>query len=327
MAYQVNEIFESIQGEGTQAGRLSTFIRLQGCPVGCRWCDSVRTWGPEAKTKSYWIGYIDNLSDVARLEVTLPLMDLVDHEVTDEHDRRRGRVAAWYDSAGKQFIDNFIGGEADRLVRLYLTEQGFETQNDGRYLMVKGAQLFMDYYQPISARRQDIYKSHVNGTKMEAVDIATAIKTVHVIITGGEPIIWNLDPLIEAIERNGARHTIQIETSGLNNFKGKRVPNFVTWSPKENLKWNAPEDFKFWVNEVKWVVDDALKPDTVLQTHEWFLRPGNCREMPRFVLMPEGSPPSPESIARATDMLKMAPPSYEWNWLFGGRLQYWLGVR
>lgn len=40
----VNEVFETIQGEGAFTGTPSIFIRLQGCPVGCPWCDTQHTW-------------------------------------------------------------------------------------------------------------------------------------------------------------------------------------------------------------------------------------------------------------------------------------------
>ena len=42
--YQVNEIFNSVQGEGILVGTPATFIRLQGCTVGCKWCDTKYTW-------------------------------------------------------------------------------------------------------------------------------------------------------------------------------------------------------------------------------------------------------------------------------------------
>jgi len=36
----VNEIFESVQGEGTFLGYPALFIRLQGCNLSCRFCDT-----------------------------------------------------------------------------------------------------------------------------------------------------------------------------------------------------------------------------------------------------------------------------------------------
>ena len=37
---RVSEIFKSIQGEGGRAGEVSVFIRLAGCNLSCRWCDT-----------------------------------------------------------------------------------------------------------------------------------------------------------------------------------------------------------------------------------------------------------------------------------------------
>ncbi|WP_367682381.1 hypothetical protein [Buchnera aphidicola] len=51
MKYPINEIFETIQGEGYYIGTPSIFIRFQGCPVGCIWCDTKYTWSHSIKEK------------------------------------------------------------------------------------------------------------------------------------------------------------------------------------------------------------------------------------------------------------------------------------
>jgi organic radical activating enzyme len=44
LSTRVSEIFTSIQGEGPSAGTPSVFVRLQGCTVGCTWCDTRYSW-------------------------------------------------------------------------------------------------------------------------------------------------------------------------------------------------------------------------------------------------------------------------------------------
>jgi 7-carboxy-7-deazaguanine synthase len=41
------EEFYSIQGEGFNTGKAAYFVRLGGCDVGCRWCDSRYSWNPD----------------------------------------------------------------------------------------------------------------------------------------------------------------------------------------------------------------------------------------------------------------------------------------
>jgi 7-carboxy-7-deazaguanine synthase len=44
MDLRITEIFLSIQGESSHAGRPCAFVRLTGCPMRCVWCDSVYTF-------------------------------------------------------------------------------------------------------------------------------------------------------------------------------------------------------------------------------------------------------------------------------------------
>lgn len=57
---RVTEIFRSIQGESTHAGRPCTFVRLTGCPMRCVWCDSEYTF-----TGGEYVA-LDNLIDQVR---------------------------------------------------------------------------------------------------------------------------------------------------------------------------------------------------------------------------------------------------------------------
>jgi 7-carboxy-7-deazaguanine synthase len=42
--YPIHEVFSSIQGEGAFVGEPQVFVRLEGCPLRCAWCDTPHTW-------------------------------------------------------------------------------------------------------------------------------------------------------------------------------------------------------------------------------------------------------------------------------------------
>ncbi|MGA7296399.1 MAG: 7-carboxy-7-deazaguanine synthase QueE [Rhodanobacteraceae bacterium] len=58
---RVSEVFHSIQGEADAAGWPTVFVRLTGCPLRCRWCDT-----EYAFHGGQWHDIDDILAEVAR---------------------------------------------------------------------------------------------------------------------------------------------------------------------------------------------------------------------------------------------------------------------
>ncbi|MDX7997799.1 7-carboxy-7-deazaguanine synthase QueE [Xenorhabdus sp. Reich] len=159
MIYPINEIFQTLQGEGVFTGVPSVFIRLQGCPVGCSWCDTKHTWEKEADKQQP----MDNI--------------LLKSEESD----------LWAVATATQLLNIFI-------------RQGY------------------------SAR--------------------------HIVITGGEPCLYDLRPLTETLESEG--YQCQIETSGTHEIKCSEK-TWVTVSPKVKMRGGykvLPEAMKR-ANEIK----------------------------------------------------------------------------
>lgn len=66
----LTEIYRSVQGESSFAGLPCTFVRLTGCPLRCRWCDTVYGFkGGEEKTISQVVTEIKDLG-VKLVELT-----------------------------------------------------------------------------------------------------------------------------------------------------------------------------------------------------------------------------------------------------------------
>ncbi len=144
--YKINEMFETIQGEGVFTGVPAVFVRLQECPVGCAWCDTKQTW-----------------------------------DATPQDERPLAEVLA-------------------------------KTSDSPTWCSVSAADIVNQYQ-------------------------ASGFTAKHIVITGGEPCIYDLIPLTEAFEVLGCE--CQIETSGTSEVKV--TPNtWVTVSPKVAMKGKLP---------------------------------------------------------------------------------------
>ncbi len=138
--YKINEIFETIQGEGVFTGVPAIFIRLQGCDVGCAWCDTQQTWD------------IDISKQVSFHQMT--------QKITES--------AQWCEA------------DADEILAFVQTKEA-----------------------------------------------------KHIVITGGEPCIYDLHPLTASMESHGFQ--CQIETSGTYEIKATEN-TWVTLSPKIKMR-------------------------------------------------------------------------------------------
>ena len=47
VAYRVNDLYATIQGEGLMVGTPMILLRLHGCSVGCTFCDTKETWATD----------------------------------------------------------------------------------------------------------------------------------------------------------------------------------------------------------------------------------------------------------------------------------------
>jgi len=142
ISYKINEIFETLQGEGSFTGQPSIFIRLQGCPVGCSWCDTKHTW-----------------------------------EVSLEQEVERKNIVS------KKSENDSWGVFTIEQLKALFTSEGYQAK--------------------------------------------------HVVITGGEPCMYDLTPLCLDLEKSG--YSCQVETSGTFEIQVSDKC-WVTVSPKVNMK-------------------------------------------------------------------------------------------
>lgn len=166
------------------------------------------------------------------------------------------------------------------------------------------------------------------GELMEVEEIVSQVKYDLVIITGGEPTIWYLDALIIALRANRQYAQVHMETSGQNDLKGDVTPDWITWSPKRNLGFKAKESILKNASEVKFVVDKELSLEEVMDCLDPVFKINkNNPYWPWIVMMPEGCPPTNNSMSKAYRFTQAVAELTTRPVRIIDRLQYRLGVK
>lgn len=107
---KVVEIFNSIEGEGSRAGYLATFIRLHGCNLRCSYCDSLYACtGDDFKEMAY-MDIIDEVNKYSCKRVTITGGEPLIHD--DIYKLVRALIACGYfvniETNGSVAIDKLI---------------------------------------------------------------------------------------------------------------------------------------------------------------------------------------------------------------------------
>ncbi len=124
---EVCEVFRSLQGETTWSGRPATFIRLAGCNLRCRYCDSAYAWeSGESRTVATLVRDVERRGEVVVVTGGEPLLQpgtrvLLDMLVSVGH-------TVVLETNGTQDIDG-LPSEVVRVVDVKCPGSGESNQN------------------------------------------------------------------------------------------------------------------------------------------------------------------------------------------------------
>ena len=139
-------------------------------------------------------------------------------------------------------------------------------------------------------------------------DVLAKIKAYpshHIVITGGEPTMYDLNGFIEFLQAH--MYSVAVETNGYN-FSNIVNANWVTYSPKD---WNHIA--KNGYDEVKFVVSKTSKIDKIIAFKSYkpiFIQPQNEKDRP-----------NPLNVAFCVEFVKAHP-----QFILSVQLHKFLGV-
>lgn len=311
VVYQVTEIYSTISGEAPTVGTPATFIRLYHCPVRCQTCDTL--YSVFRPTKTYETGYKDYVDDKG---VRAGMLDNTEYQ--------RGYVAALIDLAAyvETVAPHELVLECDSYADQSITTRAldhwhipFIRQDNGvTKIGEPHFQQVLDVFQPRRNHLGRVNARHYPES-MTVEQIVEHVVDPLVVITGGEPLIHNLDELLNTLDIKGFK--TQVETSGAYAWKGLVRPDITVVSPKPNVRYRVDPS----------VVESATiykvvngPPGSGFEFDPALITRLKLNDKPIY-LMPWGSPPS--EVAETDTKVK----ALKYSLFMSPRLHYTLGLR
>lgn len=106
------------------------------------------------------------------------------------------------------------------------------------------------------------WKSSVQ--EMSVDEIIDKINYNRVVITGGEPALHDLRPLLVTLREDC--HEIAIETNGTLPISGLSFIDHIVCSPKADSCWQIEDSIFHRISELKFVVDKPFVPSVILES-------------------------------------------------------------
>ncbi|RNC28486.1 MAG: 7-carboxy-7-deazaguanine synthase [Candidatus Dichloromethanomonas elyunquensis] len=98
--------------------------------------------------------------------------------------------------------------------------------------------------------------------EMTTEEILSKINLEHVIITGGEPLLYDLTELFDLLHQEGKK--VHVETNGTQLWKESYPPDiWITVSPKKESGYSIHPSLLARAGEYKYVVDEGFNPDII----------------------------------------------------------------
>ncbi len=131
-----------------------------------------------------------------------------------------------------------------------LQGEGFHTGKAAIFIRFYGCNLQCDFCD------EPLHKSHfTNYTTETLIQNIQAFPSKFIVLTGGEPSLYNLNDLILTLQEQG--YYIAVETNGLNPAN-IATANWITYSPKEETKIR-----KNYGDEIKFIIDSQFNEQLI----------------------------------------------------------------